>query len=60
MLSLGMYPDVSLKQARERHEEARKLIADGVDPDDKRKTEARASAETFEAVAREWFAKYSP
>ena len=60
MLSLDVYPDVSLKQARERPDEARKLIADGIDPGDKRKTEARASAETFEAVAREWFAKYSP
>src|SRR6185437_9308404 len=60
MLSLGVYPDVSLKQARERREAARKLIADGIDPGDKRKAEATAVADTFEAVAREWFAKYSP
>ncbi|HEX6558069.1 MAG TPA: integrase arm-type DNA-binding domain-containing protein [Longimicrobiales bacterium] len=59
-LSLGTYPDVSLKQARERREAARKLIADGIDPGDKRKAEATATADTFEAVAREWFAKYSP
>lgn len=30
--SLGVYPDVSLKQARERRDEARKLVADGIDP----------------------------
>lgn len=59
-LSLGIYPDVSLKQARERREAARKLLADGIDPGEKRKAEATAVADTFEAVAREWFAKYSP
>ena len=58
-LSLGTFPDVSLKQARERREDARKLVADGIDPGDKRKAEAHAGAETFEAVAREWFAKFS-
>lgn len=60
MLSLGTYPDVSLKQARERREEARKLLADGIDPGAKRKAEASADADTFEAVAREWFAMHSP
>ncbi len=59
-LSLGVYPDVSLKKARERREDARKRLAEGIDPGDKRKAEAAASAETFEAVAREWFAKHSP
>ncbi|HJU08170.1 MAG TPA: integrase arm-type DNA-binding domain-containing protein [Rhodanobacteraceae bacterium] len=59
-LSLGTYPDVSLKRAREKRDEARKLLADGIDPGDKRKAEAKAGADTFEAVAREWFAKYSP
>ena len=58
-LSLGTFPDVSLKQARERREEARKLVADGIDPGDKRKAEQTAGAETFEAVACEWFAKFS-
>jgi len=59
-LSLGVYPDVSLKQARERREEARKLLADGVDPGDKRKAKAAAGADSFEAIAREWYAKFSP
>jgi hypothetical protein len=31
-LALGVYPDVSLAKARERRDEARRLIADGVDP----------------------------
>ena len=59
MLSLGTFPDVSLKRAREKRDDARKLVADGVDPGDKRQAEAVAAADTFEAVAREWFAKFS-
>ena len=59
-LSLGTFPDVSLKRAREKREDARKLIADGVDPGEKRKAESLAIAESFEAVAREWFAKHVP
>ena len=60
LLSLGVYPDVSLKLARERRDEARRLIADGVDPSAKRQAEKEARADTFEAIAREWFAKFSP
>lgn len=52
-LSLGVYPEVSLKQARERREAFRKQIADGIDPSTVRKAEKRARANTFEAVARE-------
>jgi integrase len=59
MLSLGTFPDVSLKRAREKRDDARKLVADGIDPGDKRQAEAVAAADTFEAVAREWFAKFS-
>jgi integrase len=58
-LSPGTYPDVSLKRARDRCDDARKLLADGIDPADKRKAEAVAAADTFEAVAREWYAKQS-
>jgi integrase len=61
-LSLGVYPDVSLKDARERRDAARKLLADGVDPSVHRKAQklARAdhAANSFEVVAREWFAKH--
>jgi integrase len=63
-LSLGVYPDVSLKDARERRDASRKLLADGTDPSENRKAmkSARAdkAANSFEVVAREWFAKYSP
>jgi hypothetical protein len=41
-LSLGTYPDVSLIEARERRDEARILIADGIDPGEIRKTAAVA------------------
>lgn len=59
-LSMGIYPDVPLKLARERREEARALIAAGADPGVQRKSEKQAKAEagsnTFEALAREWMA----
>jgi integrase len=54
LLALGVYPDVTLKRARERRDEARRLISDGIDPNAKRKAERSAPAETFEAVASEW------
>jgi integrase len=64
LLALGTYPDVSLADARERRNEARKLIAAGIDPSAKRKAEKIAGAErganSFEIVAREWFEKYRP
>jgi integrase len=63
MLSLGVYPDVSLKDARERRDEARKLIANGIDPSAARKeekAEAAAEALTFEHVAREWYERFKP
>jgi integrase len=59
-LSLGVFPDVSLRKARDRRDDARRLLADGIDPGEKRKAESVAGAETFEAVAREWFAKHEP
>lgn len=59
-LSMGIYPDVPLKLARERREDARALIAAGGDPGAQRKSEKQAKAEagsnTFEALAREWMA----
>ncbi|MHB1873022.1 MAG: tyrosine-type recombinase/integrase [Steroidobacteraceae bacterium] len=53
-LSLGTFPDVALRQARERRDEARKLIADGIDPAVKRQDERSAGADTVESVAREF------
>ena len=61
LLSLGTYPEVSLADARERLEECRKLVAQGIDPSEFRKlNRTRAlerSANSFEAVALEWLAK---
>lgn len=54
LLSVGMYPEVSLKIARERREDARRMMAAGIDPSAKRKAERAARADTFEALAREW------
>jgi integrase len=59
LISLGPYPDVSLKRAREKREEARTLVADGIDPSAKRKAEKVAQGETFEAIAVEWLALQS-
>ena len=60
-LSLGRYPDVALKEARERCTEARKLIASGIDPSEKKRVErldAALKAETtFKAVAEEYIEK---
>jgi integrase len=54
LLALGAYPDVSLKRAREKRDDARRLVADGIDPSAKRQAEKIAQGNTFEAVAREW------
>lgn len=73
LLSLGVYPEVGLKDVRAAHIEARKLIIGGIDPSEKRKQSkaatkqkhevARRVAEgiplenSFQAVAMEWFDK---
>ena len=56
LLSFGEYPQVSLRAARQRRDEAKALLRDGVDPAKHRKA-ARASASnaTFQSVAMEWF-----
>ena len=60
-LALGVYPEVSLALARDRRDEARKLLAEGVDPGEARKVEKRArllaAENSFEVVAREWQVK---
>ncbi|MBX3634766.1 MAG: integrase arm-type DNA-binding domain-containing protein [Rubrivivax sp.] len=76
MLSLGVYPDVSLKAARDRRDEARRQVAAGLNPSEARRTakaeqrrvrevEALTAAGlplpgTFEHAAREWHEKKSP
>lgn len=61
--AIGTYPDVPLKLARERKLEARMLVADAIDPNEMKKAKKRASQEasanSFEAVAREWLLKFS-
>ena len=64
LLSLGVYPDVSLKEARQRRDECRHALASGLNPSDTRKTkhavEVRSTADSLETVAREWYAKQLP
>jgi integrase len=58
LLSMGTYPDTGLKVARAKRDQARELLAQGVDPSDARRAERASKSEqasnSFEAVAREW------
>jgi integrase len=68
LLALGVFPDVSLADARQRRAQARKVLAAGKDPSDAKKESKRITiqkqADTFEAIAREWhqnrLAKWTP
>lgn len=59
-----MYPDISLADARACRDEARKLLSNDVDPSEHRKiakaTQIEAAANSFQAVALEWFANQKP
>ena len=59
LLALGVYPEVSLAEARIRRDNARLLIRDGRDPGVAKQLQKKflqnQNSETFEAVAREWF-----
>ncbi|MDA1372723.1 MAG: integrase arm-type DNA-binding domain-containing protein [Proteobacteria bacterium] len=61
LLAHGVYPEVSLKDARDKTLSARKLLADGIDPSAERKARKQAtiqsSENSFEVIALEWFAK---
>lgn len=61
LLAFGVYPDISLKDARARRDDARKLLANGIDPGEAKKAQKAAgmerAANSFEVVAREWFSK---
>lgn len=63
-LSLGVYPTVTLRDAREKRDAARKLLANAIDPSVERRIQKASrierAANSFETVAREWFAKRSP
>jgi integrase len=62
-LSLGVYPEVSLKEARLKRDDARRLLASGIDPSEHRQQSKSARVEQaangFEAIARERYAKFS-
>jgi len=61
LLALGAYPGISLADARQRRDEARRQLAHGIDPGALRKAQKRAGAaeaETFEVIAREWHEKF--
>jgi len=63
-LAFGVYPDVSLAQARERREVARKLLANGIDPGAAKQAQKASNValaeNSFEVIAREWFVRHSP
>jgi integrase len=58
-LALGVYPETSLKTAREDRDKARKQIIDGIDPNENKKavkqSKAESAANSFEVIAREWY-----
>ncbi|HEY8053218.1 MAG TPA: Arm DNA-binding domain-containing protein [Steroidobacteraceae bacterium] len=54
LISLGAYPDVPLKRAREKRDEARRRVADEIDPSADRKAKRAAMQVSFEGVAQEW------
>ena len=62
ILALGVYPDVSVVLVNELYNDARKLLAAGIDPSEtrkaKKKTKLECSENSFEVVAREWLAFY--
>ena len=67
LLSFGAYPTVSLRDARKLREEAKEQLAKGIDPGAEKRqakeavlAQKREARDTFEFVAREWFAKYEP
>lgn len=64
LLSFGAYPTISLADARQRREDAKKLLANGVDPGEIKKAQKAAHQDagenSFEVVAREWHCKFAP
>lgn len=61
-LALGPYPEISLLDARQRRDEARRQIAHNIDPVAVRKAQKQAKTEeleTFEVIGREWHAKFT-
>ncbi|MDP1637183.1 MAG: integrase arm-type DNA-binding domain-containing protein [Candidatus Nitrotoga sp.] len=63
-LAFGVYPDVSLAQARERRDDARKLLANDIDPGIVKQAQKASKLDlaknSFEVIAREWFVRHAP
>jgi integrase len=63
-IAFGVYPDVTVVKARERRNEARRQVAEGIDPGllrkAKRESAAEGSRNSFEVIAREWHARHAP
>jgi len=63
LLAFGSYPEVSLLDARQKRDEARRLLAKAVDPGAVHKAQKQANiqeTETFEVIAREWHNRFKP
>ena len=62
-VSIGVYPKVSLKDARKKRDAARELLNQGIDPSQHRQEQkhqqAIAASNSFESVARQWFEKWN-
>ncbi len=60
-LALGVYPDISLKKARKKRDEARELLSKGIDPSAAKRAakhqQHESEANCFTAIANEWYAK---
>ena len=60
-LAIGIYPDISLKAARDKHKEARENLANGIDPNvakqGQKAADQGALANSFEVIALEWLQK---
>ncbi len=58
LLALGVYPETSLAEAREKHAKARKLVQQNIDPNQSKRDAKRVAEQeaenTFEVIAREW------
>ncbi|MDF0604042.1 integrase arm-type DNA-binding domain-containing protein [Neisseriaceae bacterium TC5R-5] len=63
-LACGVYPEISLKEARDKCSQARKLLREGQDPNAHKKQQkyqqTLAAANSFEIIAREWYTKELP
>ena len=64
LLSLGVYPKITLKEARDKREEAKKLLLSGTDPSQQRKEEKLVekleTSNSFKEIAIEWHSKQKP